>query len=96
MTRLSRLEVGQTLIASLDGIGGAATLESLSLSGLKLTSLNGIERFAYLRDIHLAQTGFADLSPLLSLPRLQTVRIDESMRAAAEAIAGGAAFAFTY
>ncbi|NLD59448.1 MAG: protein kinase [Clostridiales bacterium] len=94
--RLSRLEVGQTLIASLDGIGGAATLESLSLSGLKLTSLNGIERFAYLRDIHLAQTGFADLSPLLSLPRLQTVRIDESMRAAAEAIAGGAAFAFTY
>ena len=94
--RLSRLEVGQTLIPSLDGIGGAATLESLSLSGLKLPSLNGIERFAYLKDIHLAQTGLGDLTPLLSLPRLKTVALDESMRDAAEKIEGDAGFEFSY
>ena len=44
----------------------------------------------------LSGTGLSDLTPLLSLPSLTQLALDESMRAAAEAIAPEASFEITY
>jgi serine/threonine protein kinase len=68
------------------------SLQYLTLHNTRLTSLAGIERFANLEYIEIINSLFDDLTPLLSLPRLQTVMIDASMLASAESIKDMAGF----
>jgi Leucine-rich repeat (LRR) protein len=89
------LDVGGTLIISLDALPEQAPLESLSLAKLPFSSLNGIERFAGLKYLSLHNMGLSDLSPLAKIPDLIEVDIDESMRAAAEAL-GDTSFEIKY
>ena len=85
------LDVGGTLIISLDALPESSTLESLSLAKLPLASIDGIERFGQLKSLSLHNTGLSDLSPLKMIPGLVAVSIDESIRGAAEAL-GDTAF----
>ncbi|NTV37467.1 MAG: hypothetical protein HGA53_10995, partial [Anaerolineaceae bacterium] len=58
----------------------------------QIQSLDTIQNFTVLEEIYLSQTSVVDLSPLLALPRLRLVEVDEKLRAAAEALADQAQF----
>jgi hypothetical protein len=94
--RLSMVDAGYTPIRSLAALEGLSALRTLAMRKASLQSLEGIESFPILERIYLSETQLLDLSPLLDLPRLQLVEVDESMRKAAEAIAGKAQFTITY
>ncbi len=91
---LRSLDVGGTLIQTPAAVGGP--LDSLSLKQASLDSLDGIEIFESLSFLDLSGTELTDLSPLLALPALRTLALDESMRAAGDAIAPEAGFEITY
>lgn len=91
---LATLDAGETLIRTPGAAGGP--LQKLFLKKLPLASLDGIEKFTALSDLDLTGTNLSDLSPLLALPSLETLTLDESMRAAGEAIAPEAAFEIVY
>lgn len=95
-SHLSMLDAGNTQIRSLAALEGLSALRTLVMRKASLTSLEGINRFLLLEQIYLSDTQLQDLSPLLDLPELQLVEVDESMRNAAEAIAGKAQFTITY
>jgi len=71
--RLDYLELGETLVTSLDEIGGANTLKSLSLIGLHMDTLDGIGRFCALEKLWLTNATANSLDACLELPALQTV-----------------------
>jgi len=83
---LSTLDAGETLITSLDTLPDHAKLKALSLRQTSLSSLDGIERFLHLQQLDLSFTGIEDLSPLVAMPRLSVVSIDESMREAVSSL----------
>ena len=90
---LHDLEVGGTLISSVSLLGGRGSVTALSLKRLPLLSLEGIEEFDF---GNLCTTGTGSgPDPLLRLPHLAHVILDESMREAAQAL-GPTAFQITY
>ena len=94
--RLSHLDVGGTLIRSPNSVGARESLEYLSLKRLQLDSLNGIEAFARVRSLELQGAVVSDLSPLQNMASLQTVGLDQSLRAQMERIASKSSFSVTY
>jgi Leucine-rich repeat (LRR) protein len=92
---LYSLDVGETLVTSLDSLPEHAGLKVLSFMQTALSSIDGIERFANLEQLDLSFTGLEDLTPLIAMPKLSIVSVDESMRGAAEAL-GDTAFKIRY
>lgn len=83
---LIHVDAGHTLIRSTAALEGLDSLRVLALRSAPLHSLERIGNLPLLEEIYLSDTRLLDLSPLLTLPRLQVVEVDESMRNAAEAI----------
>ncbi len=93
---LSILDAGDTLITSIAALDGLDALQILMIRKSPLQSLDQIETHPLLERIYLSGTQVIDLSPLINLPRLKLVELDEKMRPAAEAIAVKAQFTIVY
>lgn len=90
------LDAGGTLAHAPSAFAGLDLLTHLNLHKLTLDTLNGIDQFPRLQFIRLGGVVNGDLSPLLALPKLETVLLDESLRDEAESIEARAPFAITY
>jgi len=90
------LKIMKTDFDSLTFLAGVEGLEELYLNETKLSDLTGIEAHASLVYLNISKTRVQDLSPLLSLPDLQQVIVDTSMKKAVEAIAAKALFEIIY
>lgn len=93
---LSILDIGYTPITSTTALDGLDVLQVLRARRAPLRSLDHIETHRLLAEIYLSETQLLDLSPLLKLPRLKVVEVDDSLRAAAEAVADQATFKIIY
>ena len=84
--QVSDLDIGFTPLRSIRDIPDLKGLTRLSLRGRTLADLDGIERFVRLEWLCLSGTEVQDLTPLLSLPNLKEVDINEPMYAAGDAL----------
>ena len=91
-SELTVLDVGDTHITSLTALDGLDSLQILVMRKVLLRSLEYIEYLPMLEELYLSETPIHDLLPLLDLPYLQLVDVDESMRPFADALAGVAVF----
>ncbi len=82
--RLEKLDVGSTLVSSPADLAGIENMTSLFAFDTNFTTLKGIEKFDHLQEIALTNVVDGDLTPLLSLPKLRTVYLRETLREAAE------------
>lgn len=94
--RLKDLDAGGTLARTPAAFAGLEQLTRLNLHKLTLDTLDGIEQFPRLQSIQLGDVTDGDLSPLLALPKLETVLLDEGLRDEAEKISEEAQFTITY
>lgn len=94
--QLSIVDAGQTRIQSTAAVEGLISVRSLVLRGAPLRSLEKLDGLPLLEEIDLAETQLLDLSPLLTLPRLQVVKVDERMQSAVKAIEKAALFEIRY
>lgn len=93
---ITTLKIIKTDLNSLAVLAGVAGLEELYLNETKLSDLTGIEAHQELTYLNISRTRVRDLSPLLTLPYLQQVVVDSSMKKAAEAVARNAKFEIIY
>ena len=94
--RLVDLDAGATLARTPAAFAGLDMLTNLNLYQLTFDTLDGIEQLQRLKFIQLNGVVDGDLSPLLELPELTAVLLDESLRQDAESIATQARFAIEY
>ena len=94
--RLSILDAGRTPLTSLAALDGLDALQTLVIRDTPLQSLDGIEDHPLLETIYLSGTAVEDLTPLLDLPHLQFVEVDEKLRDEADAISGQTDFEIAY
>ncbi len=94
--RLSTLDIGYTLVKTTTALDGLDSLQILMIRKAPLQSLDHIQTHPMLEEIYLSETQLLDLSPLLELPRLELVEVDEAMRPSAEAISERARFKILY
>ena len=71
-------------------------LTHLYLNRLTLDTLDGIDQLTHLQHIELGGLSSGDLSPLLSLPNLESVLLDSGLRNKAERMKGAAGFEIQY
>ncbi len=93
--RLFNVELGSSLIESVDGMAGFDSVQSLSLRDLNLASLRVWKGFAA-GAAGSFEYRVKDLSPLLSLPNLKSVVVDPGMKDAVDALGESAAFSVLY
>ena len=84
--------MGDTQITSLTALDGLASLQNLMLRKAPLQSLDHIEVFTTLERLYLSETMVHDLTPLLALPNLQMIEVDQNMQEAANAVINQAQF----
>ena len=84
--RLNYLDIGATLVRSVENIGGRDSLERLSLDRLSVDTLDGLEHFTRLTSLSVKQTNIGDLSALRAMPALRSVTLSEDMRARASSL----------
>jgi len=94
--KLTNLQAGGTLARTPAAFAGLDPLTHLYLYQLTLDTLDGIEQLPRLQFIELGGVVNGDLSPLLALPELKTVLLDENLRDEAGSIEARAPFAITY
>lgn len=94
--RLWSLDAGYTLARSPMAFRGLDDLTHLYVNMMTLDTLEGIERLTQLRHIELGGLADGDLSPLLSLPNLESAVLDSSLRNKAEPIRDAAGFTIEY
>lgn len=73
------LRLNWTGLTSLDALGDVSRLEDLQIAHTDVTDLAGIEAHPGLTGLNLAGAPVKDLSPVLALPRLQTLIVSEDM-----------------
>jgi tRNA A-37 threonylcarbamoyl transferase component Bud32 len=93
---LTKVDIGRTSITSPADLAGITGLTSLFAFNTNFTTLHGIESFDHLEEIALSGVADGDLTPLLSLPKLRVVRLNESLRTVAEKDLAQAGFDITY
>ena len=93
---LEKIDVGRTNINSLTALTGMKNLTDLYAKDITLETLAGIENYPYLQHVSISRVADGELSPLLKLPQLQEVRMDESLRATAEVELKQAQFQIIY
>ena len=93
---LNNLDVGGTFVTSVASLRGCDAIRWLKLSKAPLQTLEGIEALPALAEIELSQVADGDLTPLLTLPKLQKATLGEGLRELAQSTLGGAAFAIEY
>lgn len=93
---LEYIDVGKSRIISIKAFAGIQNLKFLSVRQTTVENLDGIEGFSYLEQIGLSGVLDRNLMPLLNLPRLQEVHLDEGLREEAENDLPLAAFRIIY
>lgn len=93
---LSELDAGKLPFLSLAPFEDLKGLKHLSLYGTTLDSLTGIDQLTQLTFFEVSCVIDGNLMPLLSLPQLKDVILDESMCLAAKSITNRATFTITY
>jgi len=94
--RLKDLDAGDTLAQTPIAFAASKNLTHLNLYKLQLDTLAGIESLQNLEFIEISDVVDYDLSPLLSLKKLKTVKLSEKLRQAAGAISNSAQFEIVY
>jgi len=93
---LESLDIGKTNVTSFTAFGGIKSLKQLYARQTSLESLSGIHALPYLERIDLSRVRDGDLSPLLLLPQLREIHLDEALRAIAERDLKQAQFTIIY
>lgn len=93
---LENIEVGKTQVKSIDALKGITSLKSLSMMQTPLKTVLGIEALSRLEKLRLPAVADGDLRPLLDLPQLKEVFLDETLRQAAEEELKDASFSVNY
>lgn len=93
---LENISAGGTSITSIKAFEGIKGLKHLDLKDRPVETLSGIGEFTKLESISLSSVIDGDLSPLVKLPRLKEVFLDEELRDAAEASLKSASFEIIY
>ncbi len=93
---LENIDAGGTDITSFAAFKGIRKLKSLYLTQTPIETLSGIEEFVYLERLGLSSVADKDLSPLLKLPQLKEVYLNEDLREAAEESLKSAPFKIIY
>ena len=94
-----QLKIGWHSLDSLADLAGVDGLEELICNGMSFGSLDGGERLTDLErlTLHASDGGASvDLSPLLQIPKLNTLTLSENLRPVAESALFGASFAIVY
>lgn len=86
---LDTLDIGNNPITSMEQIGSHPFVISLSLRGLKMETLDGIEEMTRLEGLTLAQAEIGDLSAIRKLPKLRQVYVNSEMTAALATMLAG-------
>lgn len=93
---LENVEVGKTQIKSIAAFKGMSRIRSLSMMNTPLQTLSGIEELLSLEKINLSNVADGNLRPLLALPKLKEVCLNEALWQAAEDMLKDAAFTIKY
>lgn len=93
---LESIGVGETSITSVKAFTGIKGLKHLDLKDRPIESLSGIEAFTKLESISISGVIDGDLSPLLALPHLKEIFLDEALRESAEASLKSTRFEIIY
>ena len=91
-----QLHMGFRPLPAFSELAGINGLQELKFEQMQFKSLSGIDCLSGLTDICILGMPDLDLSPLKTLPYLQTVTVSESMREAVESITGEARFEIIY
>lgn len=94
--RLRFLDIGNTLVRSVESIGGRDSLECLQMDRLSFDTLDGLERFTRLTSLGLWRAAIRDMSALRAIPSLRLVALSEDAYARSEAIKDGVGFSVTF
>lgn len=93
---MENIDAGDTLITSMTAFEGIKSIRSLSLMGTPIKTLSGLKDFIGLEKIRLSDVSDGDLRPLLALPNLKEVYLDETLRQSAEDQLKHAGFKITF
>ncbi len=93
---LEHIDAGKTYVTSPAAFRGIDSLKTLGLEYSPIQTLNGFKAFSRLEEISLSDVADSDLSPLLELPALKRVSLNEALRDEAERDLIGAAFTIDY
>ena len=93
---LESIDAGKTRVTAPQAFAGIAGLRSLKVRQTSLTTLDGISDFPFLQRLELSTVRDRNLAPLLSLPQLKEVWLDEELRKEAEQVLKDAAFQLTF
>lgn len=93
---LESIGAGETSVTSIKAFTGIKGLKHLDLKDRPIETLSGIEAFTRLESISISSVKDGDLSPILTLPRLKKVFLDEALRESAEASLKSTRFEIIY
>ncbi|MPM93698.1 hypothetical protein SDC9_140840 [bioreactor metagenome] len=93
---LESIDAGKSRVTSPQAFAGIAGLKSLKIRQTPLTTLDGIAAFPFLERLELSTVRDRNLTPLLSLPELKEVWLNEELRTEAEQNLKNATFQITY
>lgn len=93
---LESIDAGKSRITSPQAFAGIAGLKSLKIRQTPLTTLDGIAAFPLLERLELSTVRDRNLTPLLSLPQLKEMWLNEELRTEAEQNLKSAPFQITY
>ncbi len=85
-TRLSVVDAGGTQIRSMTALEGLDSLKTLVLDKTQLKTLDNIGTHTLLEQLSIKEAPVLELTPLLDLPRLQTVYISNDMLDASNSV----------
>lgn len=81
---LQGIYAGKTKAASIAAFHGIKGLKQLQIQQAPVKALSGIEEYTALEELDMRGIGVEDLRPLLGLPQLKQVKMDEALRQKAE------------
>ncbi|HML69068.1 MAG TPA: protein kinase [Clostridia bacterium] len=93
---LESIDAGKSRITTPRAFAGITGLKSLKIRQTPLTTLDGIAAFSSLERLELSTVRDRNLTPLLSLPQLKEVWLNEELRTEAEQNLKNAIFQITY
>ena len=82
MKKLSHVELTESPIADLSVLSAQKDIFNLTLTDLEISDIGFIENFRCLMDLVLVRCPIKDYSPLLRIPPLKYLEIDENAVAA--------------
>lgn len=95
-THLATIDIGKSQVTSMAALDGLNGLRTIVAYHSPVNDLSHIENHTILQNIYLNDTQVSDLTPLLKLPKLKLLALDESMQPFAEVQLKQAQFEIRY